>query len=295
MRILVACSDCRRQYDATGRRIGSRFRCRCGSVVTVKPPRGHEAAVVRCASCGAPCEENSTNCRYCTADFTLHDRDLDTVCPNCLARVSSRARFCHHCATRLTSETVAKDQSPLPCPECGDSERLYSRQLGHVAALECSGCLGLWLGNAAFEQLTEKATEAAMQKSRLFEAKAIRAFTPMNGTGHEEKKYRPCPECGSLMLRRHYGRRSGIVIDVCQKHGIWFDSEELPRILDWIRQGGLAQAEAERAQEKERAKRLESTRRPSGSTAMGMGGSDDSERGLLDTAVDTFVSWLTGF
>jgi Zn-finger nucleic acid-binding protein len=153
----------------------------------------------------------------------------------------------------------------------------------------------LWLGNSAFEQLTEKATEAAMKNSRLFEGKTIRAQGPRPGTGHDEKKYRPCPECEKLMLRRHYGRRSGIVIDVCRKHGIWFDSEELPRILDWIRRGGLAQADAEQAREKERAERLERARLPSGSHAVGMGESEKSDRGLFDTAVAGIVSWLTGF
>ncbi len=242
MRILVACSDCQRQYDATGRRTGSRFRCRCGSVVTVQPPQGHDASVIRCSSCGAPREESSKACRYCSADFTLHERDLDTVCPKCLARVSSRGRFCHHCATRLTAETVARNQTPLACPVCGESQHLCSRQLGHIAALECGSCAGLWLGNSAFDRLAEQATEASEKQEQVFAERPVRAMAPREESASGERtRYRPCPECGTLMQRRHYGRRSGIVIDACREHGIWFDAEELPRILDWIRRGGLAQ------------------------------------------------------
>ena len=36
MRLIVACGECQRQYDASGREIGSRFRCHCGKVVTVE-------------------------------------------------------------------------------------------------------------------------------------------------------------------------------------------------------------------------------------------------------------------
>ena len=106
MRLLIACPKCGRQYDATGKRPGSRFRCHCGEVVTIAAPKGHDAKVVRCSACGAPQEEGSTHCRFCGADFTLHDRDLDTVCPHCMARISDRDKFCHFCGARIAPESV---------------------------------------------------------------------------------------------------------------------------------------------------------------------------------------------
>ena len=75
MRLLVACTKCRRQFDATGREPGSRFRCHCGTVLTVEQSPGHDASVVRCSSCGAPREERATGCQFCGADFTLRERD----------------------------------------------------------------------------------------------------------------------------------------------------------------------------------------------------------------------------
>jgi hypothetical protein len=54
--------------------------------------------------------------------------------------------------------------------------------------------------------------------------------------------YRPCAVCGALMNRRNYGRSSGVIIDVCQKHGIWFGVDGLPRLLAWIRDGGEERA-----------------------------------------------------
>ena len=53
------------------------------------------------------------------------------------------------------------------------------------------------------------------------------------------------------MNRRNYGQKSGVIVDVCQHHGVWFDLHELEDLLRWLRQGGerLAQrdVEAERA------------------------------------------------
>lgn len=45
------------------------------------------------------------------------------------------------------------------------------------------------------------------------------------------------------MHRRNYGFRqgrggSGIVIESCRTHGVWFDPAELTGILNWIRRGG---------------------------------------------------------
>src|SRR6266850_2694400 len=60
-------------------------------------------------------------------------------------------------------------------------------------------------------------------------------------------KYVPCPECSQLMNRINFARCSGVIIDLCKKHGIWFDSDELSRIVEFIRGGGL---ELSRSKEK---------------------------------------------
>ena len=51
--------------------------------------------------------------------------------------------------------------------------------------------------------------------------------------------YRGCPVCERLMQRRNWGLRSGVLVDVCAAHGVWFDADELARILGWVRDGGL--------------------------------------------------------
>jgi Zn-finger nucleic acid-binding protein len=42
------------------------------------------------------------------------------------------------------------------------------------------------------------------------------------------------------MNRQNFGGASGVIIDLCAKHGIWFDAGELPRVLEFVESGGLA-------------------------------------------------------
>ena len=256
MRLLVACPQCGRQFDAGGRPIGGRFRCHCGTVVTIRKPRGHDARVVRCSSCGAPRQQGGVSCGHCGADFTLHERDLHTVCPKCFAHVSDRARFCHHCGLALHPEPLIGEKTSLACPTCGRSSRLGHRQLGGVAVLECGRCAGFWLGNGVFSKLVERASRDALGvdwcEQMVTSSKMLLSPSQQRGP-----RYRQCPYCGKLMTRRHYGRGSGVIIDVCREHGVWFDPDELPRILAWVRSGGLAKANQEAADGDARQKRLD--------------------------------------
>ena len=158
MRLLVACPQCKRQFDVGSRPVGSRFRCYCGATVTVRQPQGHDAAVVRCSSCGAPRAEGATACKYCGADFTIHEQDLDTVCPQCFARVSDRAKFCHHCGVALRPESLAGEKTELCCPACGKASCLSHRQVGGVALMECQRCAGFWLAVNVLDDLVDKAS-----------------------------------------------------------------------------------------------------------------------------------------
>jgi Zn-finger nucleic acid-binding protein len=239
MRLLVQCPDCRRQFDASGREIGSRLNCPCGTAIEVKQPAAHDAAVVRCSSCGAPRAEHAKHCSFCGSDFTLREQDLDMVCPNCLARVSDQAQFCHHCGAGLVTEAVTGEATSLECPACREQHTLTSRRMGSVPALECGRCAGLWLGNEVFRQLTLRASMEADSRDEHFS----RRWNPSNGSlPAGPLRYRPCVVCHQMMNRRNYGPTSGAIVDYCREHGIWFDADELPRILEFIQAGGFAEA-----------------------------------------------------
>lgn len=254
MRRLIRCTSCHRQYDATGRAAGDVVRCRCGAAIRVGDDVPHDAAVVRCASCGAPREGEGRACGYCGSDFTLHEQDLLTMCPSCLARISNRARYCHHCATPIAPEEIAGEATDRICPACGDGRRMRSRPLGaeKVSVLECVRCAGLWLSAEAFETLRERqlrTADPAPDPVAIREELRQRS-NPLPAKG---RMYRRCPVCSELMLRVN-AVGSGIVIDRCTVHGTWFDAQELEGALRWIRIGGEAVArERSRREERERA------------------------------------------
>jgi Zn-finger nucleic acid-binding protein len=254
MRRLVECSECSQQYDATRRRIGSRFRCHCGSVLTVEQPTGHDAAVVRCSACGAARAGDDGQCPYCDSEFTLHERDLHTVCPRCLAIVSDRARFCHHCGIGLVAALDAGTPSESRCPACQDDNLMVSRRIGtlNIALLECGRCAGFWMGHKAFRQLVEQAQREALPKGTIPESPqevAAMFGLPADSVAPAPQRkttyYRPCVVCGEMMNRRLYGTNSGVILDSCKDHGIWFDAEELARILVWLRAGGETESRSE--------------------------------------------------
>ncbi len=276
MRNLIACPGCARQYDASERAPGSRFHCLCGRVVTVREPHAHDAAVVRCSGCGAPRLGGAAACGYCGADFTLHERDLHTICPACAARVSDRARYCHHCATALLPQPLGAG-TEHPCPACGDGAGLDSRRLGdeQLAVLECPRCAGLWVGRDTFEVLLDRA------RARSVADPSGRPPPPPSPSHRQHGPlYRPCPECGGLMNRRNFGRRSGVIVDTCAAHGSWFDDRELTELLRWVREGGEAEVARRRREELQALDREQRLKR--WDTAAGRAGLETGDETLVD-------------
>jgi Zn-finger nucleic acid-binding protein len=252
VRKLLSCPSCHRQLDATRFAAGSRFRCRCGVAIDVPEIAPRDAAVVRCASCGAAREEGAKACGYCGSDFTIHEQDLETICPSCLARISNTARFCHHCSTAIAPEEIAADPTDRVCPACGDGRCLNSRALGstRLTVLECGVCAGLWLGTDVFRTLEDRARKVAVPAP---DTMALQAEVKARPTPHRGPAYRPCPTCKKRMNRLNFERVSGIIIDRCRDHGIWFDASELDAALRFIKLGGERVSDA-RQQEEDRAR-----------------------------------------
>lgn len=239
MRVLVRCHQCARQYDGSGQAPGERFHCLCGQLVTIPERREFEASVVRCSSCGGTREGREPDCRFCGAAFTLHERDMHTTCPDCLARISDRAKFCHHCGTPIAVVGSVGEETDRPCPSCGPAHKLSSRVMNEagLAVLECHRCAGMWLEGAVFLKLERRMLELAASGIGN-EHREIAHSLPRRPPG-DQNLYRKCPTCQVIMHRRNYGPGSGIVIDHCREHGYWFDQQELDVILRWIRTGGL--------------------------------------------------------
>ena len=245
LRFLLACPACARQFDAGALPPGSLFHCSCGGTIRVPRVAARDAAVARCGSCGAPRAGQGATCASCGSDFTLHERDLHTICPACATRISDRARFCHHCGVPIAPQGRAGEPTASPCPACDGGRTLCSRRLGvdGVAVLECPACAGLWLSREAFELVAERAravAAAAEPDAGGETAPAPPAAPEPRGAARGGPLYRRCPQCAKMMHRRNFGRGSRVILDTCKDHGLWFDLRELEQVLAWIRGGGEA-------------------------------------------------------
>lgn len=256
-RRLVRCEVCFRQFDAGEMAPGERFRCLCGASLQVPRTAAQEAPVVRCASCGAPRAAGAVDCTFCGAPFALGEEARNTLCPVCGSRIGDSQRFCHSCGTRIAPESVAGGRTDFACPACKPERLLRSRRIPDattaLAMLECGSCAGIWLGHPTFESLQERARHEVVTESL--------ASPGRTGSGRPKPSgtviYRPCPVCRKLMVRRAFAGSSGVVLDVCGTHGLWFDAMELEATLAWIRSGGLSRAEERQAEERKEVARRE--------------------------------------
>ena len=55
-----------------------------------------------------------------------------------------------------------------------------------------------------------------------------------------------------MMLRKNFKESSGVVVDVCTPHGIWFDRGELGKILEFVQSGAMAIADRDAAEKEQR-------------------------------------------
>ena len=238
------------------------------------------AATFNCPSCGAAISKDSTQCQYCRSL-------LQTVaCPSCFGLMFLGSKFCPHCGARGEATRGATDGRAHACPRC--KVGLGPVAVGGTQLEECGRCGGLWVGADTFERIcADRETQTV----------AIGLDLPPPVATDDRVRYLKCPQCSQLMGRKKYAHGAGVIIDICKSHGIWFDRDELRRIIEFIRAGGLDRARVLEKEELERQRqRLEAERRmPSSPDSLLSGVYNDRIGGdatLL--GVGTVLSWLLG-
>ena len=249
LRTLNACPSCARQYDVSHLEPGARARCVCGARFEARFVRPHAPRSLRCSSCGGEMALDAPSCAYCGAAVTLEERRLSSICPGCYARLLDRARFCMECGIAIQPQALYALGEATACPRCKGA--LRGRELSGAHVVECEACGGLWLTQAHFEELCDSEDARERVSNELRARPGAQQVLEPSAT----VRYVPCVACKELMNRRNYASISGVVLDVCKKHGVWLDSGELEKVLAFVRQGGLG-----RARERE-IERLKSERR----------------------------------
>ena len=140
----------------------------------------------------------------------------------------AEAEFCEKCGGRRARQAAPSNGR---CPGCRAA--MAAVDLGGTPVLECPACDGLWLDAASFERIcADRESQAAVLHRR---AERLAA-------AEHRVSYRPCVGCGTMMNRVNFGQISGVVVDVCRKHGTFLDAGELQRIVAFIQQGGIERA-----------------------------------------------------
>jgi len=192
--------------------------------------------------CGAPVASlDSPQCDHCGA------RLATVACPSCFGMMFQGAKFCSHCGAAAARTEVAAD-SHQPCPRCRVD--MNAVVIGNTNLCECPKCEGIWADTAALQQIcvdSEKQSAVLGLPTTVHDPQALNL--------EDNIRYVPCPVCQKLMNRVNFAHCSNVIVDVCAAHGTWFDCDELRRIVEFIRAGGLDKARGQELAELEERRR----------------------------------------
>jgi Zn-finger nucleic acid-binding protein/RNA polymerase subunit RPABC4/transcription elongation factor Spt4 len=179
---------------------------------------------LNCPNCGSGVASDRTQCEYCKS------RLKTLACPSCLGLMFEGSKYCGHCGARSVRPAFSDGTNPGKCPRC--KTELAHLRVSDTDLGECSRCDGVWVEIGQFENLCAKTEEL----SAVLGYFANRRPGVVSGA---VINYVPCPTCSQLMNRSNFAKASGVIIDVCKRHGVWCDAGELPKIFEFIRNGGM--------------------------------------------------------
>lgn len=260
----MTCADCGRELPAAFP--GATVTCTCGRTVelarasvspTAHPPLGRSSGPYRSAASVAPALEPTASCPYCSNPIGA----LVRICPHCDVRLESvrcdrcfslqapGAYACARCGERLELEPLL-DATDAPCPRCA-SPLEVAAEAADARMHECPRCGGLFVSRDALADILCRAELGG----------ALAAPPPRSQSRVlEEVTYVACPMCHATMNRANFGKVSGVIVDVCSKHGTWFDAGELTRVVAFAASGGLERSRAREKQERQEKRSEEKAR-----------------------------------
>lgn len=184
-----------------------------------------EARALKCPGCGAFLETGARRCGYCGIELA------SVRCWRCFELGFAGSSHCRRCGAALGLEGDAGPTGHR-CPTCEAGE-LHLIDVGEHRIEECPSCTGVMVDHETLESLTRR--REAEAGVRAIGSKRVELKV-------EEVRYRKCPKCDRVMTRKNFGRRSGVIVDVCADHGLWFDPHELTAVLEFVATGGLEES-----------------------------------------------------
>lgn len=125
-------------------------------------------------------------------------------------------------AAPATPEAASSAGAARKCPRCGVA--LVSAADRH----SCGRCNGDFVDHVGVRRMLALAD--ARRTGESFRRR--KRFDP-------DTRSFPCPVCREQMERSAFGATSGIYLDACDDHGIWFDARELDDAMAYVSAVGL--------------------------------------------------------
>lgn len=212
---------------------------------------------VYCLQCGGPADDTSIKnqkCGYCSAPLVPLDHPdprTSLPCRQCATSIPASSQYCGQCGHPAGNEEEV-GSAAHSCPGCGHHS-MYIWNLGDerkpARIAVCSRCGGSFVSHKVLNTLIERENERFERtrgpgELRLEDVK--RYMLPQTAG----IKYKDCPKCAQRMHRKNYARLSGVVVDQCAKHGVYFDAGELPQVLGFVATGGLIVVRDRKARER---------------------------------------------
>lgn len=138
----------------------------------------------------------------------------------------------------------------MQCPSC--DLPLQSESVSGEVLERCAQCGGEYSTNETLRRLLDAHAAPSGTHAEPYERPS-----PLS----EPVRYRKCPACGEMMLRKNFLETSGVIVDVCSAHGVWFDRGELTQIFAFAATGELARAEQDLVKRIESRKRIDAFER----------------------------------
>lgn len=162
---------------------------------------------------------------------------------------SAESALCTGCGRELGLEPVGEPDA-FSCPDCKLPFQLFRG--GPGALHDCERCGGQFVDHALLKDLLDQ---------RELYGKVAPRPPPRRNPLATPLRYIPCPICAEIMLRRNFGRSSGVIVDICSRHGMWFDRGELPAVLEFVEAGGLELARLRELDEQRESQRTARVRK----------------------------------
>jgi len=202
-----------------------------------------EAPTFKCSVCGAPARAGDFSCQYCGAGIAT------VRCGHCFHMNMAEAHRCSGCGGELGG-VIESQRLGKHCSDCLEPLEALREPAG--ALLVCRRCGGQFVEHALLRSLLEQYERTGLAFPDAPYHK------PVPKAALERVHYRPCTVCEQMMNRKNFGGSSGVIVDVCAKHGTWFDAGELPQVLEFVKSGGLVR---ERLREEERKRHAQARER----------------------------------